>query len=63
MSADGKIYFTAETGEVVVVRAGPDFEVLSVNDLGETCLATPAISEGGLFFRTRHHVIAVLDQE
>ncbi len=62
VAADGKIYLTAESGEVVVVAAGPKYEVIAVNDLGETCLATPAISQGELFFRTRHHLVAVSDR-
>lgn len=59
VAADGKLYFTGEPGEVHVVAAGPDFEVLSVNDLGEECLSTPAISRGRLFFRTVGHLLAV----
>ena len=42
-----------------MVAAGPEFEVLSVNDLGEECLSTPAISRGRLFFRTVGHLLAV----
>jgi hypothetical protein len=30
-----------------------------VNPLGEPCLATPAISEGVIFFRTKDHLVAV----
>lgn len=54
-----RIYFTAESGTVHVVRAGPEFEELAVNELGENCLATPAISEGRLYFRTRSGVVCV----
>lgn len=59
VAAEGKIYFTSEEGQVHVVTAGPDFEVVAVNELGETCLATPALSEGVLFFRTRGHLVAI----
>lgn len=59
VAGDGKIYCTGEEGDVLVVRAGQAFELLAHNRLGETCLATPAISEGTLFFRTRSHVLAV----
>jgi outer membrane protein assembly factor BamB len=59
VAADGKIYFTSEEGTVYVVKAGPKFEILSTNDLGEPCMSTPAISEGGLFFRTKSHLIAI----
>ena len=34
--ADGKIYVTNEDGLTSVVRAGPKFEVLAENDLGNT---------------------------
>lgn len=59
VAADGKLYYTSETGEVFVIRAGKQFERLSVNPLGETCMTGPAISEGTLYFHTRHHVMAI----
>jgi len=59
VAADGKIYFTSEAGTVFVLQAGPQFQVLSTQELGESCMATPAISEGALYFRTRSHVVAV----
>jgi outer membrane protein assembly factor BamB len=59
VAGDGKVYYTSEDGEVHVLRAGPRFEVLARNGLGESCMATPALSEGTLFFRTRGHVVAV----
>ncbi|MHC5037737.1 MAG: PQQ-binding-like beta-propeller repeat protein [Planctomycetota bacterium] len=59
VAADGKIYFPGERGHVFVVKAGPAFEVLAKNEMGETCMATPAISKGVLFFRTRAHLVAV----
>jgi outer membrane protein assembly factor BamB len=59
VQSEDRIYFTAEGGTVHVVRAGPEFEELARNELGETCLSTPAISEGRLFFRTRAHLVCV----
>jgi outer membrane protein assembly factor BamB len=56
---DGKIYVAGENGKVVVLENGPDYEVLATNDLGDSILATPAISEGRLFFRTRSRLICV----
>jgi hypothetical protein len=32
--------------------AGPQWEVLAVNDLGEECQATPAIGGRSIFIRT-----------
>jgi outer membrane protein assembly factor BamB len=59
VAADGKVYFTSEEGDVFVVRAGEKFELLAKNALGEVTMATPAISEGRLIFRTRGHLLAV----
>lgn len=59
VAGDGKLYFTSEEGDVYVVAAGPRFELLARNALGETTLATPAIAQGTLLFRTRSHLVAV----
>ncbi len=61
VAADGKLYFTSEEGEVHVVKAGPEFKLLATNKMEEPCMATPAISEGVLFFRTRTHLVAVTE--
>jgi outer membrane protein assembly factor BamB len=59
VAADGKLYSTSEVGTVFVVRWGKRFEVLAKNNLGESCLATPAISAGTLYFRGQHHLFAI----
>ena len=59
VAADGKLYFSNENGLVYVVKTGPRLEVIATNSLGETRMASPALSEGKLFFRTRHQVVAV----
>ncbi len=59
VASDGKIYITGETGEILVVKAGRAFEVLGRNDMGEPCMATPAIAGGTLFVRTRGHLYAI----
>lgn len=61
VAADGRIYFTSEDGEIYVVNAGPEYELLEVNQMGEICLATPAISEGQIFIRTTRHLFAMED--
>ena len=58
--SDGRnVYFTSEQGMVFVVAAANKYSLAGSNELLETCLATPAISEGTLFFRTREKLIAV----
>jgi outer membrane protein assembly factor BamB len=59
VAAGGHVYFTSEDGDVFVVKAGPSFELLGANALGEVAMATPAISEGTMIFRTRGHLVAV----
>ena len=59
VAADGKVYFTSEQGDVIVVAAGPEYKELARNELGEVHMSTPAISEGVLYFRTKDHVIAI----
>ena len=61
VASSDKLYFTSEEGVVYVVRAAPKFEVLAKNELGEPCMATPAISGDALFFRTRNHLVCVGD--
>ena len=59
VAADGKVYFSSEDGSIYVVKAGPEFEVLAENPMGETLMATPALSEGVMYIRTRGHLVAV----
>ena len=42
-----------------VVKAGPAFELLATNPLGDIGFATPAISEGTIYFRTAKMLVAV----
>lgn len=59
VAADGRIYLPSEDGDVFVVKAGRQFEVLGRNAMGEPLMATPAISGGALLVRTQHHLWAV----
>lgn len=59
VAADGKLYFCSEQGEVNVVKAGPVFELLAVNPTDDYIMATPAISNGAIFVRSQHFLIAV----
>jgi outer membrane protein assembly factor BamB len=62
VAGDGKVYYTSEDGSVFVIRAGAAFEQIAENDMGETLMATPAISEGTIVFRTRTRLVAVGDK-
>ena len=59
VSDERHVYFTSEQGDVFVVAAANKYSLAATNALHETCLATPAISDGTLFFRTRGKLVAV----
>ncbi len=47
-----KLYIVNRSGETFVLRAGPAFEVLSINPVAEKSNSTLAVSNGELFLRT-----------
>ena len=53
VAADGKIFVVSETGKLSVVKAGKEWELLSLNDLHEACYATPALADGRMYLRTQ----------
>lgn len=55
---NGKIFLTSEDGDVFVVKAGPKYELVSTNPVGEVLMATPAISDGVIIVRGQNHVFA-----
>lgn len=60
VAADGKVYILGEEGRMVVVKAGPEFEVLAENLIeGERFLASPAIVDGGLILRGETHLYSI----
>jgi outer membrane protein assembly factor BamB len=59
VAADGKIYLSSEDGEMLVVRAGPIFEHVATNSMGELLMATPALSDGVMYVRTASSVFAI----
>ncbi|MBK9169992.1 MAG: PQQ-binding-like beta-propeller repeat protein [Bryobacterales bacterium] len=52
VAAEGRLYVASEEGKVAVLKAGREWEVLKVNDLGEPVFATPALSQGVIYVRT-----------
>jgi len=59
IAADDRIYLPGEDGDIFVVKAGPNFELVATNPMGELLMTTPAISEGTMYVRTQHHLFAV----
>ncbi len=58
VASNGKIYLSSEDGDVFVVKAGPKYELLATNPVGEVMMATPAISDGLVIVRGVNHVFA-----
>ena len=52
VAADGYLYFLDDDGEIFVLKAGPTFDLVGKNVMGEECRASPAISRGQIFIRT-----------
>jgi len=61
VAADGRLYFASETGEVYVLRAGPEQALLTTNVMDEVVMATPAISDGLMVVRTLGHVVGLAE--
>jgi len=59
VASDGKIYLSNEDGDIIVVKAGPAFELLARNDMAEPVMASPAISGGLLILRSQHYLWAI----
>jgi outer membrane protein assembly factor BamB len=59
VGADGKVYLVSETGEAIVLQAGRPPRVVARNSVGERSVASPAISDGQIFFRTDESIICV----
>ena len=57
--ADGKVYVTSEDGVTTVLEAGPRFNVLAENDLGDYTLSSPAVSDGQIFLRTQKFLYCI----
>jgi len=53
VAADGKVFLASTEGKISVLKAGAQWEVLAVNDVADEVNATPALSDGRLYVRTR----------
>lgn len=59
VAADGRVYLTSEDGDIFIIKAGPKYELLGTNPMGEVCMATPAISQEMIFVRTLRHIFGI----
>ena len=59
VAVDDKVFFTNDDGETFVLKAGPSFNLLHVNRLGERTLASPALVGGRWYIRTERSLLAL----
>jgi hypothetical protein len=59
VAVEGHILLMSQDGDTFVVKAGPRFEVVGSNPLGEPISASPAVAGGRLYIRGEKHLFAV----
>lgn len=59
VAADGRLYLASEDGDVFVVKAGRQYELLSKNTMGQPLMASPALSQGMLILRGQNAIYAL----
>jgi outer membrane protein assembly factor BamB len=57
--AAGRLYFFSQEGKTTVLRPGREFEVLATNALEDGFMASPAVSGGAFYLRTRTHLYRI----
>ena len=61
VAANDHIYTAAHNGRVVVLAAGDELKIISINNFNEKILATPAFVDNKLYMRTDKHLYAFGD--
>jgi outer membrane protein assembly factor BamB len=56
---DGLAFFINDDGQVNVIKPGTKFERVAQYELGESCYASPAISDGQVFLRGFKHLFCL----
>jgi outer membrane protein assembly factor BamB len=62
VAAAGMLYVPSEDGDIYVVKAGPQYELISRNSVGEPILATPALAGDLLLVRGARHLFAITER-
>jgi outer membrane protein assembly factor BamB len=59
VASDGKIYITDEQGTVYIFQDGSEFKLLAEISLNDPSMTAAAITDGAIYFRTQHFLIAI----
>jgi outer membrane protein assembly factor BamB len=63
VGAAGKLYLASEEGDVIIVKMGPEFEVIATNTLqDQVFIASPAIVGGEIFLRGQSTLFAISEK-
>jgi outer membrane protein assembly factor BamB len=62
VAAGGYLYFPDDAGVTHVIKAGPTFELVAKNPLGEECYASPALSRGRIYLRTSKSLFCIAEK-
>jgi outer membrane protein assembly factor BamB len=59
VAVDGRLLLMSQDGDTFVVKAGPRFEIVGTNPLGEPVSASAAVAGGRLYIRGERHLFAI----
>lgn len=59
VASDGRVILSSEDGDMFVIKAGREFQLVATNHMGEPLMATPAIADRTLYVRGQHHLFAI----
>lgn len=60
LSANGLIYALSQKGDISVLKAGPEFELVAENKLGDGFNASPAVDGDALILRSKSHLYRII---
>jgi outer membrane protein assembly factor BamB len=63
VGAGDRIYIVGRNGVAYVLKRGPKFEVLAVNELDDSFDASPALAGGDLLLRGKKHLYCIAEQD
>lgn len=59
LTAGGLVYILSRDGTMRVIEPADEMKIVSENPLGDTCFASPAVSNGQLFVRGESHLFCI----
>ena len=62
VGAAGRVYFFSREGTTVVLKHGPELEILATNLLDEPIDASPAIVGDEMFIRGENHLYCISEE-